>query len=362
MPICPRIHYSLFCGVNIAIPLLFVVTLLSLTFIMRGATTLDSESGNEAFHFKYSIVKGYFKQSEEDTDSSKFDFRKENFGLIDRKYETDGSANEDEKGQWQRFEKFARHLNKMSKQDEQYKVLFLGRHGQGIHNVAESKYGTPAWDCYWSMLEGADGMTWADAHLTETGEDQARDVHKLYSSLLPEGIPPPERYYVSPLSRAIQTANLGFQDLDLPEDKPYAPIAKELLRETLGVHTCDRRSTASQIRDMFPHVELEPGFAEEDRLYEEDYREPPSARKYRLELLLDDVFTNDGGVFLSLTSHSGAITSILEAFGHRKFGLQTGGVIPTLVRAEKVQGRREKPPHEPSDGPPACTSPPPARS
>jgi hypothetical protein len=28
----------------------------------------------------------------------------------------------------------------------QYKVLFMGRHGEGWHNAAESFYGTPAWN------------------------------------------------------------------------------------------------------------------------------------------------------------------------------------------------------------------------
>ena len=105
-------------------------------------------------------------------------------------------------------------------------------------------------------------------------------------------------------------------------------------------------------------MKLEPGFSEEDPLWEADYREPRSARKYRLSQLLDDVFAHDQNVFLSLTAHSGAIASILEAIGHRTFALETGGVIPVFVKAEKVDGEREKPPHEPSEGPPACTSPP----
>jgi hypothetical protein len=31
-------------------------------------------------------------------------------------------------------------------------VLFLGRHGEGYHNVAEAKYGTAAWDVRISSL------------------------------------------------------------------------------------------------------------------------------------------------------------------------------------------------------------------
>lgn len=37
-------------------------------------------------------------------------------------------------------------MNENSEENIQFKVLFLGRHGQGWHNVAESKYGTAAWD------------------------------------------------------------------------------------------------------------------------------------------------------------------------------------------------------------------------
>jgi len=212
--------------------------------------------------------------------------------------------------------------------------------------------------CYWSALDGADGINWADANLTSTGQDQALAVNKLWTHQLPNGIPAPETYYVSPLTRTIETADLSFNNLPLPKDKPYRPYIKELLREALGVHTCDRRSTKTHITNTFPQVSFEPGFEEQDTLWEKDYREPSSARRYRLAMFLDDVFETDGNVWLSLTSHSGAIASILEAVGHRKFALQTGGVIPVVVKAERVDGHREVPPKEPSEGPPVCDEPP----
>jgi broad specificity phosphatase PhoE len=201
-------------------------------------------------------------------------------------------------------------------------------------------------------------MQWSDALLTDLGKEQARDVNALWKALLPKGIPLPETYYVSPLTRTIETADLSFNGLDLPEDRQYKPIGKELLREALGVHTCDRRSPASYIRKTFPHVRLEAGFSEADPLWEADYREPRSARNFRLSQFLDDVFEHDKGVFLSFTSHSGAIGSILEAIGHREFALQTGGVIPVFVKATRVEGARKAPPKEPSEAPPACDSPP----
>jgi hypothetical protein len=76
----------------------------------------------------------------------------QDFGLISRKYETDHDNEVIEKDQWRRFERYVRYLNQNSEEGVQYKVLFLGRHGQGWHNVAEAKYGTKAWDVSHSIL------------------------------------------------------------------------------------------------------------------------------------------------------------------------------------------------------------------
>jgi broad specificity phosphatase PhoE len=306
--------------------------------------------------------------------------RKSNFGLINRSYDTDAASAEKE--QWKRLERYVRHVQSQARDGESFKVLFLGRHGQGWHNVAEAKYGTKAWDvrwplpllltvnpiillielthlqCYYSALDGFDNITWADATLTSTGQDQAKDVATVWKQQIPLGIPLPESYYVSPLTRTIETADLSFSTLDLPQDKPYKPLIKELLREALGVHTCDRRSTRNHISSTFSHVAFEPGFSDADLLWEADYREPDSARRYRLNQFLDDVFASDENVFLSMTSHSGAIASILEAIGHRKFALKTGGVVPVFVKAVRVEGERGVPEKEPSAAPPLCDGPP----
>ena len=72
-----------------------------------------------------------------------------NFGLKDRTYSTDRRFDpEGTKSQWERFEYYVNHLNSgcSVKDDVRYKVLFMGRHGEGWHNAAESFYGTPAWN------------------------------------------------------------------------------------------------------------------------------------------------------------------------------------------------------------------------
>lgn len=48
--------------------------------------------------------------------------------------------------QWERFYHQVKWLNKHSPVNVEYKVLFMGRHGEGWHNAAESLYGTPAWN------------------------------------------------------------------------------------------------------------------------------------------------------------------------------------------------------------------------
>ena len=85
--------------------------------------------------------------------------RKQNFGLINRDYEYDGDDGDlleghretegepvRDRAQWLKLNKYIRYLNEHADAKTQFKVLYLGRHGQGYHNVAEAKYGTAAWD------------------------------------------------------------------------------------------------------------------------------------------------------------------------------------------------------------------------
>ncbi|OKP13834.1 hypothetical protein PENSUB_409 [Penicillium subrubescens] len=188
---------------------------------------------------------------------------------------------------------------------------------------------------YWSLLDGDEFGTWSDAHLTEIGIAQAQTAHDTWVCQWATGIPAPQSYYVSPLHRCCQTAQVTFEGLDMPLTNPFQPLVKELLRETMGEHTCDRRSTKSAIAADFPRYRLEPRFTEEDGLWDPKVRESDEHRDRRLLELLNDIFGTDENVFLSLTAHSGAITSILQVVGHRKFPLATGAVIPVVVKAEK---------------------------
>lgn len=219
----------------------------------------------------------------------------------------------------------------------QYKLLYLGRHGEGYHNVAEARYGTLAWDAYWSKLDGDGQTTWDDAQLTATGVAQAHTAHEFWKrGLRAAKMPAPQTYYVSPHRRCIATALGTFSGLELPQGQPFAPVVKELLRECIGEHTCDRRSAKSVIEAEFPTCTFEPGFAETDPFWRADYRETDAEMIARVRSLLDDIFTSDSSTYISFSSHSGAIRAILAAVGHIVFPLATGAVIPVMVKATMV--------------------------
>ena len=214
----------------------------------------------------------------------------------------------------------------------------MGRHGEGDHNVAEAYYGTKAWDDHWSKLDGNMRFSWSDAHLTETGKNQALAANAFFRrQFRVEAMPAPEKYYVSPLFRCLQTANITFTRLNLPDDRPFKPVVKELLREVMGEHTCDRRSSRTVIHDAFPSFEIEPGFAENDELWQAEHRETDAEHDVRTLRFLDDIFEHDTSTYLSFTSHSGAIASLLRVLGHREFRLPTGGLIPVLVKATRLR-------------------------
>lgn len=150
------------------------------------------------------------------------------------------------------------------------------------------QYGTPAWDSYWSKLNGDGNLTWGpDAQLTPTGIAQAQAVHDAWVSQLSahrsgkDSAPLPSKLYSSPLSRSANTLNHTFAGIILAETPKEAlgsiakgqlpglehPLVKELFREQYGVHTCDKRSNKAVLHERFPTYFFEKGFTEEDEIW-----------------------------------------------------------------------------------------------
>ncbi|KAK3626441.1 putative phosphoglycerate mutase pmu1 [Elasticomyces elasticus] len=322
--------------------LLSILAVLYLASGFFSATTAPAKPDNM---FDYQTVDGYFMQSDPATDPVGpdekypvyFDYTKYNFGLIAAEHYPNEGNQIDYKDRtpWQRFTSFLNALPATSPPGTQYRLLYLARHGEGYHNVAEAFYGTKAWDEKWSRLDGNGTSVWSDAHLTAVGEQQARDAGRFLTKQFSSEVkmPLPGEWYVSPLTRCLETANLTWDGFNGSSTKP---IIKEMVREVMGEHTCDRRSSRTVIHDTVPEWTIEDGFAEEDELWRADHRETWAEHDVRSRAFLDEVFANEeGSKIVSVTAHSGTIASLLRVTGHRKFPLQTGGMMPIFVKATR---------------------------
>ncbi|CAK7275462.1 putative phosphoglycerate mutase pmu1 [Sporothrix epigloea] len=337
-----------------------------LTAYTMGIDSITSAGASQkhSYRYYYTAVTGVFLQSQATTVPDGFDYAATNFGLISRSYPSD-SAGSSTLTQWQRFAHYVDALNDGAREVQTetsrviYKVLLMGRHGEGDHNVAEAFYGTPAWNCYWGQQDGNGTVVCADARLTPTGEAQAKKANRFWAGQLAEQKQPaPQSYYTSPLTRCLQTASITFDGLPLGQS--FIPTVKEFLREDVSTHTCDRRAPRSALHAQFPTVLFEDGFAETDSIWTGTTAETPVANDIRSQALLDDVFSTDDATWISFTSHSGEITSLLRVLGHRAFPLSTGQIIPVLVRAEKVtdSGDRSLPSNAKWQAADTCNAPP----
>lgn len=271
-------------------------------------------------HRTYETVVGYFSQDDPKPAAGWLDPLPPRFGLIDGSPES-----------WYKFIASIQQLNIEAPSHVQYKVFFLGRHGEGYHNVAEAKYGKKAWDDYWSKLNGDGELTWGpDPDLTSRGEGQADQANEAWKTEVLHGLPFPEKLYCSPLTRTIRTSQRTFKDITVDGRKT---TIVENIREIIGVHTCDKRRTRTYINQTFPEYSIEDGFAEEDELWRPDVRETLADVDVRVKAALDMIFENDKEQFISITTHGGFFGSFLRVTNHQLVYLPTGGVMPTVVKA-----------------------------
>jgi broad specificity phosphatase PhoE len=78
---------------------------------------------------------------------------------------------------------------------------------------------------YWSLQDGDEDGDWVDARLTEQGRRQAEIAKAAWEQQIDAGIPLPERYYVSPLNRCLETAQITFMGI---LGRPFEPVIKEV--------------------------------------------------------------------------------------------------------------------------------------
>ncbi|KAG8907881.1 hypothetical protein FRB99_001740 [Tulasnella sp. 403] len=301
---------------------LFVLALIfnpqDLNDVLVPPGSVPVRSFSDAATINYEAVAGFFVQDKPSTNATKVGPVPARLGLID-----------DSKHYWTSFKKKIRTLNKEAKKGTSYKVLFLGRHGEGYHNVGQEYYGLDAWDANWGRLNGNGTMTWGpDAQLTSKGISQIIDVNNLLAHELAHhgGIPLPTRLFVSSLSRALHTLQISYSNLI-----DVVPLVKEGLRDTYGLRTSDKRHTKSWISEVYPAVKFEEGFEEEDLLWVKDARETDEHFDERAKKAFEEILRVED-TYIGIVAHNNIVNAVLKFTKHVDFEIATGGVIPLVVK------------------------------
>ncbi|TFK63303.1 phosphoglycerate mutase [Pluteus cervinus] len=273
-------------------------------------------------NYTFEVVPGFFIQ--DDPSSQSFAPVPPRFGLIDASPQ-----------RWINLFGQIRKLNLSTGHGTSYKLFFFARHGEGYHNVAEAKYGTQAWDDYWSKLNGDGELVWGpDPELTPLGISQAEEVRDVLEEELAAKLHLPSKLYSSPFTRALNTCQIQWENILISDTNTVSVL--EDCRETIGVHTCDKRRTRSYIESRFEGFIPEPSMTEEDELWTPDYRETHNEIVTRTTRVLHQVFDEEPGNFISVTAHGGVINAFMASLGRSDANLPTGGLMPVVVKATRL--------------------------
>lgn len=145
------------------------------------------------------------------------------------------------------------------------KTVYLIRHGEASHNVAESAaqkkakrlsegFGLSVEQVNERMAQARrtvlDNDFYHDALMSERGERQAMELQTHMESLCQSGLPKPQAVVASPLRRTLQTMELAFPGEDV--DK----ITADRVIEKRTGRPCDDLSPPEVIRELSPRVSM----------------------------------------------------------------------------------------------------------
>mmetsp|Transcript_17600 Transcript_17600/g.38520 ORF Transcript_17600/g.38520 Transcript_17600/m.38520 type:complete len:354 (-) Transcript_17600:36-1097(-) len=138
-------------------------------------------------------------------------------------------------------------MKKLEEEDPSARMVYLVRHGEGIHNVAERELGSERWETVEALSD-----KYFDAPLNNVGIDQCVDLNKAVVNAMQDGMKV-DVIIVSPLTRAIETAKYGFASI-----WGKVPVfAVEMARERFGKNKCDKRKPITQLKSEFPEVNFD---------------------------------------------------------------------------------------------------------
>lgn len=160
----------------------------------------------------------------------------------------------------------------------QAKRVMWVRHAQGIHNAAELALGKAEWESVECRKDA-----YFDANLNEIGVEQSKVLQFALNGPLTTRALKVDLIIVSPLSRAIETAQIAFESVwnDVPV------VAVELARERFGKNICDKRRPVSELKRLFPRVDFDSCMdGEHDALHDAEVRESPEQVAERVKRLM----------------------------------------------------------------------------
>lgn len=203
---------------------------------------------------------------------------------------------------WEEFQRKLKQLDKAEGRTRDVKVVYFLRHAEGTHNEAHTKYGSPRWEDEFARTDA-----FLDAPLTPFGvkDAQCKGPASVQAEL-EKGMPPIERVVVSPISRAIQTAQNFFRKDQVP-DEPFVCI--ESCRETFDCHTCNKRRPLSELKERFPDVDFSRMTDEQDQLWSPTHKETKEEIQARARGFLLELFREVPERFVVVAAH----LSIIEA-------------------------------------------------
>ena len=211
------------------------------------------------------------------------------------------------------------------------RVLWI-RHGEGIHNAAEKKFGKDHWENVEAKKE-----IYFDPDLNAVGFDQAESLSKSLQPSLASGDLTVDLIIVSPLTRAIRTAELAFSAI-----WDHVPVvAVELARERHGKNICDKRRTVTELKKAFPHVDFnEHMFAEADEWHTER-RETPEEVRERVKRLMRWIMDLPAET-VAVVGHSDFMSHAVEVAGFSPHWPANCELVPMLLKLDDHDHAREK--------------------
>mmetsp|Transcript_26402 Transcript_26402/g.40018 ORF Transcript_26402/g.40018 Transcript_26402/m.40018 type:complete len:297 (-) Transcript_26402:138-1028(-) len=191
----------------------------------------------------------------------------------------------------------------------QTKIIHFQRHGQGYHNLIYrilDECGVPVHDVYDPdpTVNPFVRPEIVDSPLTEHGRAQCNNQRLKASRLKPEIL------FVSPLHRAIQTAQITFQDFH--GKIPF--VAHEGCREDLGLLVCNKRRPLSETAREFPDIDFSSiSSGEQDTLWSSEKRECPVEKSKRIYSFLVDYVRHLPQKEIAIVTHSAWLFNLCNA-------------------------------------------------